>query len=350
MKRLRSMLVPVIAAALVAGAGAAQHARAAFPGSNGKIVFASNRDAFSNFEIYSMNADGSGVTRLTNNAASDFEPAWSPDGSKIAFASARSGNLDIYVMNADGSGVTQLTTDAANDFEPAWSPDGTKIAFTSARNNGRLDNNGRYDVFVMSADGSNQTDLTKTSGTNEFQAAWSPDGSTIAFVGDASGGIENVFVMNASDGSGRTNLTNYTGDGMAAFDPNWSPDGSKIAFDGNIDNGFFNAIWVMDANGSNPTRLTGPTSGPGDSEPAWSPDGTKIAFVREMNANGSGEGNVTNNASPTSAQNPDWGIPSAAVPTDASQCKNNGWRTRVRADGTAFKNQGDCIQYVKTGK
>ena len=86
----------------------------------GKIAFVSNRDG--NREIYVMNADGSGQTRLTNNPTFDFPPAWSPDGSRIAFGSDRDGNVDIYVMNADGSGLIRLTDNPARDSRPAWSP------------------------------------------------------------------------------------------------------------------------------------------------------------------------------------------------------------------------------------
>ncbi len=82
-------------------------AHAAFPGQNGKIAFFSDRDG--NNEVYTMNADGTGQMRLTNNAASDVVPIWSADGLKIAFTSTRDGNNEIYVMNADGSGQTRLT-------------------------------------------------------------------------------------------------------------------------------------------------------------------------------------------------------------------------------------------------
>jgi Tol biopolymer transport system component len=75
-----------------------------------------------NFEIYTMNADGSNPIRLTNNSVPDLSPVWSPDGTKIAFASRRDGNTDIYSMNADGSGQTRLTTDPAGDFNPDWQP------------------------------------------------------------------------------------------------------------------------------------------------------------------------------------------------------------------------------------
>jgi Tol biopolymer transport system component len=131
---------------------------ATFPGEDGKIAFSSDRDG--NTEIYVMNAqDGSNQTRLTDNAASDEFPSWSPDGTKLAFTSDRDGNTEIYVMNAqDGSNQTNLTIDSATDEFPSWSPDGTKIAFVTGA-----------DIYVMNAqDGSNQTNLTIDSATDEF--------------------------------------------------------------------------------------------------------------------------------------------------------------------------------------
>src|SRR2546422_11296146 len=89
-------------------------------GAAGKIAFQTNRDG--NFEIYAMNADGTGLVNLTNDPAADEEPAWSPDRSEIAFDNNRDGNYELYVMNADGSGVTRLTNNPAFDGFPAWSP------------------------------------------------------------------------------------------------------------------------------------------------------------------------------------------------------------------------------------
>ena len=99
---------------------------------NGKIALTSQRDA--NYEIYTMNPDGSNQTRLTFASSEDSAPTWSPDGSMIAFTSNRDGNFEIYTMNLDGTNQKRITNTPANDFGPDWSPDGTKIAFTSDRN------------------------------------------------------------------------------------------------------------------------------------------------------------------------------------------------------------------------
>ena len=112
----------------------AQHSAPAWSPDGTKIAFTTNRFAGGAFEIMVMNADGSGTPRrLTNNPATDYSPSWSPDGTKIAFTSNRFGNFEIFVINADGSGVpARLTTNAAADLEPVWGADG-RILFTSNR-------------------------------------------------------------------------------------------------------------------------------------------------------------------------------------------------------------------------
>ena len=123
-----------------------------------------------------MNADGSGPDPTHQQPGDDTDPAWSPDGTKIAFASNRDdGNDEIYTMNADGTGQTSLTNNPAADDEPAWSPDGTKIAFTSDRRRQRRD---LHDERRRHAA---QTKLTNNAAADSTPA-WSPDGTKIAFV------------------------------------------------------------------------------------------------------------------------------------------------------------------------
>jgi len=109
-------------------------------GKNGRIAFASTPTLTdeSKFEIYRMRADGSDARRLTNNAAFDAGPTFSPDGERIAFVSHRDGNYEIYLMNADGTDQQRLTHNAASDREPAFSPNGDRIAFASDRRNGHF--------------------------------------------------------------------------------------------------------------------------------------------------------------------------------------------------------------------
>ncbi|MGD8752116.1 MAG: hypothetical protein PVG14_11870, partial [Anaerolineales bacterium] len=132
---------------------------------NQVIAFTSERDG--NSEIYLINADGTGLQRLTDDLAYDAWPTWSPDGSQIAFMSTRSGNPDIYVMDADGSNVRRLTHHTANDIWPEWSPNGTQIAFPSRRD-------GDGEIYVMDADGGNLQQLTDNRFEEEFPV-WRPD-------------------------------------------------------------------------------------------------------------------------------------------------------------------------------
>jgi Tol biopolymer transport system component len=250
------------------------------------IVFTSTRDG--NSEIYSMHADGGGVTRLTHNSAIDANAVWSPDHSKIAFVSTRSGASDIYTMNADGSGVTRLTSSHAIDVTPAWSPNGSKIAFASNRD-------GDFELYTMNAaDGSGVTRVTNNH-AQDATPSWSPDGSKLAFSSTKDGNVD-IYTINLN-GSGLTRLTT-----SKAIDvtPDWSPDGSRIAFSTDRDGNF--EIYSMTPSGSGALRLT--TNHAGDGAPAWTPDGSKIVFASDrdhnseiysMNANGSGATRLTNN-------------------------------------------------------
>jgi Tol biopolymer transport system component len=265
-----------------------------------------------NWELYVMNADGSGQRRLTRDPGGDRGATWSPDGRELLFHRARGkrgalpGSADLWVMNADGSGQRRLV---GSDRNAAWSPDGRMIAFSRGRGTNR-------DIYVINADGSGRRKLTRTPGL-DVDPTWSPDGRKIAFVSrrercpsahPTTGspyicGNAEIYVMNA-DGTGQRNLTRNPAYGFYSSAA-WSPDGRKMAFvsdrDGNGE------IYVMNADGSAQRRLTrNPAS---DGPPAWSPDGRKIAFVRVtddltfgseiyiMNADGSGQRRLTPKAS-----------------------------------------------------
>jgi Tol biopolymer transport system component len=149
-----------------------------------KVAFSGATQSGGYRQIYVVNVDGTGLIRLTDNGFDDFEPAWSRDGSKIAFATNRDGDLDIYVMNADGSNQTPITIDSwpLNDVEPNWSVDG-KILWRSDR----AGDNRNYDLWVMNPDGSGKKQLTSLVrpgfpiGPDVFSGSWSPDGRQIAF-------------------------------------------------------------------------------------------------------------------------------------------------------------------------
>jgi len=265
------------------------------------IAFVSDRGD-GNDDIWAIDSNGNHATNLTESEDFEATPVWSPDRTKIAYVATGG----VHVMDADGTNDTTLP-DTGDAFDPDWSPDGEQIAFSRCFEN--------CAIWVMDADGSNQVALT----THQFDdidssPSWSPDGTQIAFHSDRDSipgfGIDNIYVMDA-DGSDETNLTDTNDSADGEGSPAWSPDGTKIAFSAfRVDNW---EIYVMDADGSDQTNLT---IDPGfDVEPTWSPDGSRIAFqsirdggdtgeIYAMESDGSGQANLTDHLADDSS--PDW--------------------------------------------
>ena len=228
---------------------------------NSRIVFMSTRDG--NYEIYVMDAYGGNQENLTNHPANDAQPDWSPDGTKIAFASGRDGRRShqIYVMDADGKNPIKLTDGPLTKTDPDWSPDGRKIAFTVR--------DWISHIEVMDADGNNREKLVAPAA----EPSWSPDGRKIAFIAWGREGVGEMHVIRA-DGQGLKRVTpDLTRDRSPAF----SPDGRRIAYMMPKVRRAHNHIYVVGRDGKNRVRLTHNKEHHGF--PAWSPDGRIIAYV-----------------------------------------------------------------------
>ena len=147
-----------------------------YPGQNGKLVVSDNLNGFHN-RLVTMNYDGSGKTPITPDDFNNVTPAWSPDGSKIAFSSRHGPETreDIWIVNADGTDPQQVTSIFGQDRDPTWSPDGSKIAFSTNWD-------GNSEIYVVNADGSGLHNITNNVENQDTTPAWSPDGTKIAYV------------------------------------------------------------------------------------------------------------------------------------------------------------------------
>jgi TolB protein len=235
------------------------------------ILFASSREG--DYAIYGVGASGGREVRLTKGHGDPstpaglffaVEPAWSPDGKLIAFASRRDGPTHIFVMRADGSHIRQVTHGKSDDDGPAWAPDQRRLAFSR-----------HGELFTVASAGGPVRSLTRGLGGDAANPAWSPDGKLIAYDYRRPGFNSREIWVARVDGSHARLVTRLP---AVSTLPSWSPDGRRIAFQSNIHGGHFE-IYTIERNGRGLRRET--MSAIDTIDPAWSPNGKEIAFSRD---------------------------------------------------------------------
>jgi TolB protein len=287
----RFCLALVLAVPAIVGAGSA--APATKLSTSGAIVFSSDRDG--DWDIYAVNADGTGLRQLTHNDVEDSSPLPSPNGKLIAIFSEQGG---LVVMNADGSGRRSLrdcglipqswspdstrlacegsggegvavadlargtvTALSARGDELAWSPDGRTIAYVDAG------------LWVVPADGGSPRRLSRRSMYE--RPSWSPDSRRLAYAGSVGTGLD-LFTI-AADGSAERRLVKN----IETFGTSWSPQGSVIAFTRSVGRGHVAAIYTVRAEGTGSRRVTPSSGGESSTGPSWSADGSELLYERQ---------------------------------------------------------------------
>lgn len=231
------------------------------PAADDRIVYVDKAGA--EFDIFTISADGTGKTNLTQSSAGEYGPRWSPDRRRIAFSRVATGGVSyLWVMNADGSEQKQIPTPGLDMMGgPDWSPDGRTIAFSAYTAN--ID----WDIYVVGVDGSGLTNLTADLPGEASDPSWSPDGTRIVFRHFPD---KTDLVMMNADGSNKTNLTDDT---FSQNYPAWSPDGESILFFGGPGGGN-PALYTLPAGGGTPELLIENAS-----YGRWSAEGTGVVFT-----------------------------------------------------------------------
>lgn len=234
-----------------------------------KIAFVSDRDG--NPEIYMMDYDGAGQTRLTFNSVQDISPAWSPDQKRIAYTSYQGLVAGMYILDVYENRRTPVSTRGGN-FSPSWAPDGKRIAFASSMD-------GNSEIYAAEIE-ANPTRVGKIKRLTFNQAidiapSWSPTGRQLVFVSDR-GGTPQVYTMDA-EGGNVTRVSTFAGSNH--YDsPAWSPAGDRIVFVARVDNIF--DLYILNLRSQQMAKVT--ESNARNESPTWSPDGRHIVFKSNM--------------------------------------------------------------------
>lgn len=267
-------------------------AGATSPGKDGRIAYM-RKDGAGHWQVWVASARLSGAKPLTIGGSDSGWPAWSPDGKRIAFDSARTDRTpkdsrhvnDVFLMKADGSGVKKLTDSKGTSGDAAWAASGSLIAFDADRGNPKALRN----IYVMDASGGNLRRITTpTNPMSDYSPRFSPDGTRLVFLrarGTADTAPAALFTIRL-DGSGLHRLTSFS---MHVGDSDWSPDGKRIVFEAYPNPAAYGDIYVIDGNGGRLVNVTrNPAGQAGSADPVWSPDGRKILFLDNRRVNGVG--------------------------------------------------------------
>jgi TolB protein len=227
-----------------------------------KIAFVSDRDG--NDELYMMDYDGQGQTRLTFNKIRDYMPAWSPDAKRLAYTSYKNLNAGLYILDLEAGKVSPVSVRATN-FSPSFSPDGKKLAFCSTMD-------GNSEIYVADSSGQNIKRLTFNEAI-DTAPSWSPTSREIAFSSDRSG-TPQIYIMDA-EGS---NVRRVSFGGNYCDAPAWSPVGDRIVYVSRVENIF--DLYVLNLRNNQIIKLT--ESNARNETPSWSPDGLHIVFASSL--------------------------------------------------------------------
>lgn len=262
MKRLT--LPVLLALAIMTFTGISAQATLAQTTCTSLIAFTSNRTG--NYQIFTMNPDGTDVQQVTDTNSDNYFSSWSPDGQRIVFDSNRNDDFNLYVMDADGSNVVQITTAFGEDSFGQWSPDGRQLTFVSNRS-------GQRDIYLVNVDGSDERQLT-FSDSDDNHPTWSPNGEFIVFESDRNG-VYQLFGI-TPDGTEEWQITNNVFD---SYSPTWSEVSPELVFSGY--DGETAGIYTIDYHGYKLNQVTDvPFAISTFSD--FSPDSGQIIFESDM--------------------------------------------------------------------
>jgi TolB protein len=305
MRRVRPAAIVLFALVAALTPDVASARSSVLGSTDGLIVFRSDRDGEP--DLFTLDVVTGATTKLTNSAGfAELQPAWSPDGGRILYVrrARLSGRPDLFVMNSNGRGRTRLTSTSVPERDPSWSPDGTGLVYAARTAPGEP-----FRIFVARADGSGREQLTSQKAGSDTAPVWSPDGTRIAFVSDRDRGFPELYLMNAG-GSGVKRLTTNA---LIDANPSWSPDGTRVVFERCCENGTSD-LFTVDVTTRAEVSVTASTSSQ-EFDPSWSADGTRIAYdafevgqgnidIWVVNADGSSPLRLTQQAGPDLS--PDW--------------------------------------------